>query len=225
MIHDEGQKGKSGRGSIRQKGMIAGIVITITFLLLASCVQRTGNSTSKTQAVNSTTTAQAGGFTLSIPEDGSNPAVTDGGTLPADYTCDGSSSSPPLIWSGEPAGTEEFCLIVWHIPPDYATNEFSCKYYWIIYNIPATIHSLPKNVGNRVGVLGLNEHGGNEYEPPCSKGPGDKEYKYTLYALLDKPALTVPPAKVTRDVMLAAIKDVTLASTTLRVHNDRTNAK
>src|SRR3989442_9789335 len=34
-----------------------------------------------------------------------------GGTIPARYTCDGQDVSPPLSWSGAPAGTKSFALI------------------------------------------------------------------------------------------------------------------
>ncbi len=166
--------------------------------------------------VSGETPFKYGGLQIRIPADGKNPAVEDNGTLPLDYSCDGTSASPPLEWSGEPAGTTEFCLIMWHVP-----GPNSSKFYWIIYNIPKEVHSLPKNVGKAVGVLGLNEHNTREYEPPCSSGSGDKVYRLTLYALYDKPNMKETPDQVTRDVMLRSIKDVTLASATVNVHNER----
>jgi phosphatidylethanolamine-binding protein (PEBP) family uncharacterized protein len=77
------------------------------------------------------------------------------------------------------------------------------------------VTSLPKNVTG-VGVLGNNiNNERNEYSPPCSKGPGDKEYIYTVYALSAQPQATTTP--VTRAVLLDAIKDITLASAELHV--------
>ena len=69
----------------------------------------------------------AGTFILRSPE------VTYGGTLPEDYTGDGTSSTLPLEWSGAPAGTKGYALIMHHNAPD------AIKWYWILYNIPAEV--------------------------------------------------------------------------------------
>lgn len=34
------------------------------------------------------------------------------GAIPAAYTCEGDDRSPPLAWSGAPAGTKSFALVV-----------------------------------------------------------------------------------------------------------------
>ncbi len=96
------------------------------------------------------------------------------------------------------------------------------KYYWTVYNIPPTLKGLPKDVGNAVGKVGLCEHKFQGYEPPCSFDGGDKLYHWTLYALMREPTFTVPENEVTRDVLLAAMKDITLASVTASLHNIRT---
>jgi hypothetical protein len=61
----------------------------------------------------------------------------------------------------------------------------------------------------------VNNRGG--YAPPHSKGPGAKNYIYTLYALSAEPQPDVPPAQVSRAVLLDAIKDKILATAELRV--------
>ena len=147
----------------------------------------------------------AGKFILRSPE------VADGGTLPRDYTGDGTSSTLPLEWSGAPAGTKGYALIMHHNAPD------GIKWYWILYNIPADVRSLPKNVKG-VGTLGsnsVNNRGG--YAPPHSKGPGAKTYIYTVYALSAPPDITVPALKVSRDVLLTAVQYKILASAELKV--------
>jgi len=184
-------------------------------------------SSSAASSPGAASTNKTLGLTLRIPADGDNPAVEQGGIIPKDYTCEGTSSSPPLEWSGEPPETAGFAFIVWHKPDasDLANLPkgvpHPCKWYWIIYNIPKDVHSLPKNVGTKVGILGLNEHNARGYEPFCSTGPGDKEYYYTIYALVEQPTLAVPVEKVARDDLLTAIKDSTLASYTLCLHNIR----
>ena len=146
-----------------------------------------------------------GSFVLRSPE------VADGGMLPTEFTGDGSGATLPLEWSGVPEGTKSFAVIVHHIAPDMT------KWYWVLYNIPANVQSLPKNVQG-VGTLGTNSiNDRTEYAPPHSKGPGPKTYIYTVYALSAPPQLNVPPEKVNRDVLLNAMKDRTLATAELSV--------
>jgi phosphatidylethanolamine-binding protein (PEBP) family uncharacterized protein len=94
--------------------------------------------------------------------------------------------------------------------------EGKTKWYWILYNIPATTHSLPKDVQG-VGVAGTGFKGRVGYEPPHSKGPGAKTYVISLYALSAPPDVTVPPAEVSYDVIMAAMKGKVLASADLSV--------
>ncbi|MCX4198814.1 hypothetical protein OMR07_27905 [Methylobacterium organophilum] len=42
----------------------------------------------------------------------SSPAFADGADLPARFTADGAGVSPPLAWSGLPAGTAALVLLV-----------------------------------------------------------------------------------------------------------------
>ena len=91
------------------------------------------------------------------------------------------------------------------------------KWYWVLYNLPASTRSLPRNVKD-IGTLGNNSvNGRTEYAPPHSKGPGAKTYVYTVYALSAPVKLDVPPTQVSREVLLAAVKDSLLATAELRV--------
>lgn len=153
---------------------------------------------------------RAGAFVLR------SPAVKDDGALPREFTGDGDSVSPPLEWSGAPAGTRSFAVIMHHQAPD------RLKWYWVLYNIPPEVTGLPKNVQG-IGTAGnnsVNNLGG--YAPPHSKGPGAKTYVLTVYALASPVTPSVPPAEVGRDVLLAAMKDKILARAELSVTYDRT---
>lgn len=184
---------------------------TVIHTLTVSAMLALGFTSRPALAAGETTadpSGQKGGssFVLRSPE------VTNGGTLPKDYTGDGTSSTLPLEWTNAPAGTKSFALIMHHFPPDGGF-----KWYWVLYNIPAGTHSLPKNVKG-VGTLGNNSVNRRlEYAPPHSKGPGAKTYIYTVYALSAAPQITVPPAEVNREVLLAAMKDKILASAELSV--------
>ncbi len=83
-----------------------------------------------------------------------SPEVVDGGLLPKEYTGDGASATLPLEWSGAPKGTQSYALIMHHVD-----REGKAKWYWILCDIPANTHSLPKNVRN-VGTLGNNSING-----------------------------------------------------------------
>ena len=137
--------------------------------------------------------------------------VTNGGALPVEFTGDGVAATLPLEWSGAPAETKSYALIMHHEAPDQT------KWYWILYNIPADIQKLPKNV-QRIGTLGNNSVNHRcEYAPPHSKGPGAKTYIYTVYALSGTSQIAVPPVEVNRDILLVAMKDKILATAELSV--------
>jgi phosphatidylethanolamine-binding protein (PEBP) family uncharacterized protein len=143
-------------------------------------------------------------------------AVGDGGALPVEFTGDGSSSTLPLEWTGAPADTRSFAVIMHHLDP-----EGKAKWYWTLYNIPGDVHGLPKNAQG-IGTLGnngINRRVG--YAPPHSKGPGAKTYVITAYALSAPVEVSAAPADVSRDVLLAAMKDRILDSAELKVVYNR----
>jgi Raf kinase inhibitor-like YbhB/YbcL family protein len=153
---------------------------------------------------NQTTSVQRSTFALTSPD---LPADE---RLPVEYTCDGEGSTLALNWSGAPEGTKSYAVIMHHVA---APGEV--HWYWVLYNIPTDVTSLAKNVSG-IGTLGNNINNGlTKYSPPCSKGPGDKEYIFTVYALSAEPELSVPAENVDRDALLSAIKDITLASAEL----------
>lgn len=198
-----------------KKNFVIGLVFSILGLSSAcsttpTVVPTTTPIVSPTKIVAAILTAQPTNFVLKSSE------VVEGGALPRDYTCDGSSATLPLEWSGAPSDTKSFAVVMHHIPP-----EITAHWYWIVYNIPPRVTSFPKNVKG-IGILGTNSvNGKTEYSPPCSKGPGEKIYTYTVYALSAEPQLTVPASKVNRDVLLTAIKDITLANAELNVKYSR----
>ncbi|HLN19451.1 MAG TPA: YbhB/YbcL family Raf kinase inhibitor-like protein [Bacteroidales bacterium] len=146
----------------------------------------------------------------------SSPDIKADSLLPVDYTCDGVSATLPLQWSGEPDGTAAFALIMHH-----TASPTDIHWYWVIYNILPTVHSLPRNVTG-IGTLGTNSvNDRNNYAPPCSQGPGIKAYTYTIYALSSNPDISVPQTSVTRDVLLDAINGITLSSAKMTVYYSR----
>ena len=146
-----------------------------------------------------------------------SPVVSRDGTLPIEYTGDGAGISPPLEWNGAPAQTQAFALVMHHLDP-----QGQIKWYWTVYNIPATTHSLPK-AATGVGVVGSNSVNSQPgYAPPHSKGPGKKTYTLTIYALSTPVTMPLGPSKVTRTVLLTAIQKSVIDSAVLSVTYDRT---
>ncbi len=192
-------------------------ILLITFLLITGCAfipgdpplpppDSTAIDSAVTESVEPEVTSSNGTFMLI------SSAVTEGGALPVEFTCDGDSATVPLAWSGAPEGTQSFAVVMHHVPGPGDTH-----WYWVVYNIPANITSLEKNSAG-IGILGTNSvNGSTVYAPPCSKGPGEKVYTYTVYALSAEPQFSVPASAVSRDVLLDSINDITLASASLNV--------
>jgi phosphatidylethanolamine-binding protein (PEBP) family uncharacterized protein len=141
-----------------------------------------------------------------------SPAIGADGILPMEFTCDGAGASPPLEWQAGPPGTKSYAISLWHEAPDRV------KSYWVVYGIPSDSTQLVKNATN-VGTTGLNDKRRAEYEPMCSKGPGVKTYHVTVYALSAVPHLR--PNAATREALLDAIKEITLAEGTLTYTYER----
>ena len=136
------------------------------------------------------------------------------GHAPMMYTADGAGVSPPLAWSGAPAGTKEFALTMTTQALDGE------KWNWVLYGIPAAATSLAE--GTSAGTAGLSTDGPElRYYPPASKGPGAKTYTFTLYALSAAPVFSVPAAEVSGPVLESAIADRTLASAQVSVSYTR----
>lgn len=152
----------------------------------------------------------------------SSDAGTDSGQLPAEYTCDGIGVSPQLSWGHAPSGTKEFAVLMSTTPVDG-----KMKWNWVLHGIPNAVTGLMKN-SSGVGVLGAGSETSVpalEYQPPCSKGPGEKVYTFTVYALSAAPVLPSTPDQVTGDVFLKSISSVTLSSASLNLKYTRYTMK
>lgn len=114
-------------------------------------------------------------------------AFEDGGFIPAEYTADGKDISPPLIIENIPAEAKTLAIIV--DDPDAPGQTFT---HWLIWNIPADVSEIPKNVekkekvkdlaGASQGKNGFNKLG---YLGPAPPG-GVHTYRFFVYALDDQ---------------------------------------
>ena len=121
-------------------------------------------------------------MTLSI----SSSAFTDGGEIPAKYTCQGNDIAPPLQWSGVPGDAKSLVLIV--DDPDAPDPDAPRMtwVHWVLYNVPPEAEGLPEGVTSSDLPAGTGE-GLNDWKRTGYGGPcppiGRHRYFHKLYAL------------------------------------------
>jgi Raf kinase inhibitor-like YbhB/YbcL family protein len=111
-----------------------------------------------------------------------------------EFGCKGGNVSPALAWSGAPAGTQSFALLMHD--PDAPTG--SGWWHWVVYNIPEATGSLPAGAGDakkglmpKGAVQGRTDYGSVGYGGPCPPPGKPHHYNFRLYAL-KVPKLEVP---------------------------------
>ena len=115
-----------------------------------------------------------------------SPAFENNGSIPPKYTAGGDNVSPPLEWSGAPAGTKSFALIV--DDPDAPDPRAPQKtwVHWVLYHIPPETSALPADV-SRHGIPAGAFWGLNDWKRTAYGGPappiGRHRYFHKLYAL------------------------------------------
>ena len=111
-----------------------------------------------------------------------SPAFKNGEMILKKYTCDGEEVSPPLEWSGIPAGTNSIALI-----SDDPDAPMGTWVHWVIFNMPPDTKGLPENIphketldnGARQGIDDSRQIG---YGGPCPPS-GTHRYYFKVYAL------------------------------------------
>jgi phosphatidylethanolamine-binding protein (PEBP) family uncharacterized protein len=144
-----------------------------------------------------------------------SPVMTDGGTLPVRFTCDGTATTPPLAWSGAPAGTVGYAIVMHANPLRGAALILGPLRH------RAGVDHLDEGA-SPPAMIGTNSvNGSAAYAPPCSQGPGPKTYTLTVYALSGQPDLP-EPASVSRPALLDTICGLVLAEAHMDVTYART---
>lgn len=110
-------------------------------------------------------------------------AFPNNGAIPREYTCDDADLAPQLEWSGAPAGTKSFALVV--DDPDAPDPKAPKMVYvhWVLYDIPPSVTSIPKGGKLPAGARdGKNDWKRTGYGGPCPP-IGRHRYFFKLYAL------------------------------------------
>lgn len=135
-------------------------------------------------------------------------AFAEGAAIPKLYSCEDQDVSPELVWSGAPKGTQSFALIV--DDPDAPAGTWV---HWLIWNLPATVSSLPQDLPKNEQLENGARQGKNDfrklgYNGPCPPAGKVHRYYFRLYALDSKVDL---PAGSGRPDLDKAIAGHTLA--------------
>jgi Raf kinase inhibitor-like YbhB/YbcL family protein len=127
----------------------------------------------------------SGKFTLVSPDIGQGKTIADDQVFNS-FGCKGKNLSPALFWSGAPAGTQSFAIMVHD--PDAPTG--SGFWHWVVYNIPAGTESIPaeagdvKKKGMPAGVVqGRTDFGTFGYGGPCPPPGKVHHYHFRIFAL------------------------------------------
>jgi Raf kinase inhibitor-like YbhB/YbcL family protein len=118
--------------------------------------------------------------------------VSEGSTIKDEqvtnvFGCKGGNISPSLSWSGAPSETKSFAITVYD--PDAPTG--SGFWHWVVFNIPASTTSIPKDAGDvkkklmpKGAIQSRTDFGTDGYGGPCPP-QGDKPHHYifTVYAV------------------------------------------
>lgn len=151
-----------------------------------------------------------------------SPDFFDDGMLSADnagtgnsprgaWACGGADVSPGLAWSGAPAGTKSFAIVM--DDPDAASGRGGA--HWVMYDIPASALSLARGAANHPGNFVAGNSGrGRAYSGPCAE-PGAKPHHFIfmLYALDLAPGSLLPG--LNRGIFAKAIEGHNLAEASL----------
>ena len=115
-----------------------------------------------------------------------SPAFQAHAALPPKFTCDGAGTSPPLEFSGIPAGTQSLALIVDDPDAPDPKAPKTTWVHWVLYAIPPDAKGLPEGAadgelpkGTRVGLNDWKNAGWGAACPPM----GQHRYFFKLYAL------------------------------------------
>jgi Raf kinase inhibitor-like YbhB/YbcL family protein len=130
-----------------------------------------------------------------------SPVLSEGATIPTQFTCSGADKSPPLSWSGVPQGTKSLALLV--EDPDAPNGTFV---HWVVYDIAPSSHGFKPGAAD--GKEGVNSAGEAAYMGPCPPPGKPHHYHFSLFALDTKLSPGANPnAQAVRNAMTAHVKE------------------
>jgi Raf kinase inhibitor-like YbhB/YbcL family protein len=110
-------------------------------------------------------------------------AFNHGADIPRKFSCQGSDTSPALVWTDPPPGTQSLVLIV--DDPDAPAGTWV---HWVMYDLPPSTRRLDEALPPTTDVAGGGRQGANDfgktgYGGPCPPPGKPHRYFFKLYAL------------------------------------------
>lgn len=150
------------------KGYFTLITAVLLFLIIGLCIAGADILSSPNESA----------LTLQID----NGSISNGSSIPSEFTCSGEGIQPDVSWDGIPPETKSLILIL--DDPDAPAGTFT---HWIVYNISSDIHMIPEEFtaypSSQGIIVGVNSALENDYFPPCPPSGQEHHYLFTLYAL------------------------------------------
>ena len=132
-------------------------------------------------------------------------SIKAGQTIADDFSQNGANKSPQLTWTAGPATTKAYVVVA----QDTTTTNATPTQHWIIWNIPATLTSLPEGVALGVnptspaGAMQATAGGNAGYRGPKPPAGSVHNYVFQVFAL-DAP-LAGLDTMVTAPMLVTAI--------------------
>jgi Raf kinase inhibitor-like YbhB/YbcL family protein len=143
------------------------VLAAVVALALVGCSNDDHSSSTTTSAL------RANAATIAL----TSTAFSEQGLIPRVYSCDGANQSPPLAWTGVPAGSAELVLTV--EDPDAPNGTFV---HWLLYGLEPSVTTLAAG-SDGGGQGGLNSTGKRGYTGPCPPRGSQHRYVFTISAL------------------------------------------
>jgi Raf kinase inhibitor-like YbhB/YbcL family protein len=122
----------------------------------------------------------------------------DGSEIPAKYTGQ-QGVSPQLSWSGAPAGTASFVLIMHDVDAAFPAQNLATDItHWVVWNIPGSTTSIPEGGPVPSGANQTSLRGPQYMGPAPPAGHPYHHYIFQIYAL--NSTLDVPSGAMRADV-------------------------
>jgi Raf kinase inhibitor-like YbhB/YbcL family protein len=176
---------RPGRASRTGRATALAVAVALALVTLAACDTGDGRElrppppgatapplpTSSTSAPSATVGQPgAAAFTLS------SSAFVPRAAIPARHACDGADVSPPLSWSGVPAGTVELAITV----VDVSAGGWV---HWVVAGIDPAVLGLGEGGVPEGAVQARNDFGSVGWQGPCPPAGEVHDYEFTLHAL------------------------------------------
>jgi len=107
-------------------------------------------------------------------------AFADGGSIPVEFTCDGTEESPPLAWTAEPGTSDR--PAAWALVVDDPDAPGGTFVHWVVLDIRPGTRSVAAGQVPSGAAQAITSAGSASYAGPCPPN-GTHHYRFTVYAL------------------------------------------